>query len=185
MPRPCFWSPPSPSPCCGDAGAASADLRGPAANTPWSAAGQRHRESDSLRSRTRERGAPPQTCSSMPIGKIYPQLLEQSHQCRAAVAGRTRKRKTISRPGQRADGRRQGRDHRGRFCRIARATQITEASCSQAYDQYAKARRKAKKSMHAISSSRREQEAKDIIDQLNKGADFANLGEGQDDRPAG
>jgi peptidyl-prolyl cis-trans isomerase C len=67
---------------------------------------------------------------------------------------------------------------------IAR-TQITEAKVRQAYDQYAKEAPKTEEvhARHILVSS--EQEAKDIIDQLKKGADFATLAKDKTIDPSG
>ena len=64
-------------------------------------------------------------------------------------------------------------------------SQITEAKLRQAYDQYAKDAPKTEEvhARHILVSS--EQEAKDIIDQLKKGADFANLAKDKTTDPSG
>jgi len=67
---------------------------------------------------------------------------------------------------------------------IARS-QITEAKLRQAYDQYAKEAPKTEEvhARHILVST--EQEAKDIIDQLKKGADFATLAKDKTTDPSG
>ena len=64
-------------------------------------------------------------------------------------------------------------------------SQITEAKLRQAYDQYAKDAPKTEEvhARHILVSS--EQEAKDIIDQLKKGADFATLAKDKTTDPSG
>lgn len=64
-------------------------------------------------------------------------------------------------------------------------SQITEAKLRQAYDQYAKDAPKTEEvhARHILVSS--EQEAKDIIDQLKKGADFATLAKDKTIDPSG
>jgi peptidyl-prolyl cis-trans isomerase C len=63
--------------------------------------------------------------------------------------------------------------------------QITEAKLRQAYDQYAKDAPKTEEvhARHILVSS--EQEAKDIIDQLKKGADFGTLAKDKTIDPSG
>lgn len=64
-------------------------------------------------------------------------------------------------------------------------SQITEAKLRQAYDQYAKEAPKTEEvhARHILVAS--EQEAKDIIDQLKKGADFATLAKDKTTDPSG
>lgn len=64
-------------------------------------------------------------------------------------------------------------------------SQITEAKLRQAYDQYAKDAPKTEEvhARHILVSN--EQEAKDIIDQLKKGADFATLAKDKTIDPSG
>jgi peptidyl-prolyl cis-trans isomerase C len=67
---------------------------------------------------------------------------------------------------------------------IARS-QITDAKLRQAYDQYAKEAPQSEEvhARHILVSS--EQEAKDIIDQLKKGADFAAIAKDKTTDPSG
>ena len=67
---------------------------------------------------------------------------------------------------------------------VARS-QITEAKLRQAYDQYAKTAPQTEEvhARHILVAS--EQEAKDIIDQLKKGADFATLAKDKTTDPSG
>jgi peptidyl-prolyl cis-trans isomerase C len=64
-------------------------------------------------------------------------------------------------------------------------SQITEAKLRQAYDQYAKEAPQTEEvhARHILVAS--EQEAKDIIDQLKKGADFAALAKDKTTDPSG
>jgi peptidyl-prolyl cis-trans isomerase C len=120
------------------------------------------------------RGAPPQV-QKQPLDKIYPQVLNSLVNAQLlSQAGRKAKIDQTPEVKEQIMAAENEIIADAYVASLAR-TQITEAKLRAAYDQYAKAAPQTEEvhARHILVAS--EQEAKDIIDQLNKGADFATL----------
>jgi peptidyl-prolyl cis-trans isomerase C len=129
-------------------------------------------------------GAPPQI-QQQPFDKIYPQLLNSMVNAELlAQAGR--KAKVDQNPiiRERLNAVETQIIAYAYVDTLARA-QITDAKVKEAYDQYAKQAPQNEEvhARHILVGS--EQEAKDIIDQLKKGADFATLAKDKTTDPSG
>jgi peptidyl-prolyl cis-trans isomerase C len=130
------------------------------------------------------RAAPAQV-QQTPIEKIYPQLLgSMANGLLLAQAGRKAKIDAV--PAVKAQiGLADNEIIADAYvAQLARA-QITEAKLHEAYDQYAKNAPKEDEvnARHILVPT--EQEAKDIIEQLKKGADFATLAKDKTTDPSG
>ena len=130
------------------------------------------------------RGAPAQI-QQQPFDKIYPQLLNSI--INAELLSQAGRKAKID---QSAEVKEQmaAADNEivaDAFVASLARTQITEAKMRQAYDQYAKAAPQSEEvhARHILVAT--EQEAKDIIDQLTKGADFATLAKAKTIDPPG
>lgn len=120
------------------------------------------------------RSAPPEM-QQQPLDKIYPQLLASMVNAELlAQAGRKAKIDQNEQVKEQIHGAENEIIADAYVASLAR-TQISEAKLHQAYDQYAKEAPQTEEvhARHILVAT--EQEAKDIIDQLNKGADFATL----------
>ena len=130
------------------------------------------------------RGAPQQV-QQAPLDKIYPQLLNSVVNADLlAQAGRKAKVDQNPQVKQQLTAADNEIIADSYVATLAR-TQITEAKLRQAYDQYAKTAPQTEEvhARHILVAS--EQEAKDIIDQLKKGADFATLAKDKTTDPSG
>lgn len=130
------------------------------------------------------RNAPPQV-QQQPLDKIYPalinnivnaELLEQASK-KAKIDQNPRVKQEIAAA--------QTQILVNAYVATLARSQITEAKLRQAYDQYAKEAPQTEEvhARHILVPS--EQEAKDIIDQLKKGADFATLAKEKTTDPSG
>jgi peptidyl-prolyl cis-trans isomerase C len=120
------------------------------------------------------RGAPPQI-QQAPFQQVYPQLLSSIINAELlAEAGRKAKIDQNARVKMQIAGATNEIVADAYVATLARS-QITEAKLREAYDQYAKQAPQNEEihARHILVGS--EQEAKDLIDQLKKGADFATL----------
>lgn len=120
------------------------------------------------------RGAPPEV-QRQPLDKIYPQVLNSLVNAQLlSQAGRKAKVDQSPEVKEQIAAAENEIVADAYVASLAR-TQITEAKLRAAYDQYAKAAPQTEEvhARHILVAT--EQEAKDIIDQLNKGADFATL----------
>jgi peptidyl-prolyl cis-trans isomerase C len=130
------------------------------------------------------RGAPAQI-QQAPLDKIYPQLLNSMVNAELlAQAGRKARidqNQQIKQQLAAADNEIIADAYVASLAR----SQITEAKLRQAYDQYAKQAPQTEEvhARHILVAT--EQEAKDIIDQLKKGADFATLAKDKTTDPSG
>ncbi|HEY3918327.1 MAG TPA: peptidylprolyl isomerase [Stellaceae bacterium] len=130
------------------------------------------------------RGAPAQI-QQQPIDKIYPQLLNSLVNAELlAQAGRKAKIDQNGQVKQQIAGAEKEIIADAFVASLARS-QITEQKLRAAYDQYAKEAPQSEEvhARHILVAT--EQEAKDIIDQLNKGADFATLAKDKTTDPSG
>jgi peptidyl-prolyl cis-trans isomerase C len=130
------------------------------------------------------RNAPPQI-QQQPLDKVYPALL--NNVVNAELLEQAAKKAKIDQNAQVKQELAAAQTQilvNAYVASIARS-QITEAKLRQAYDQYAKEAPKTEEvhARHILVSS--EQEAKDIIDQLKKGADFATLAKDKTIDPSG
>ncbi|HXE28798.1 MAG TPA: peptidylprolyl isomerase [Stellaceae bacterium] len=130
------------------------------------------------------RNAPPQI-QQQPLDKVYPALLNNI--VNAQLLEQAAKKAKIDQNAQVKQELAAAQTQilvNAYVASIARS-QITEAKLRQAYDQYAKEAPKTEEvhARHILVSS--EQEAKDIIDQLKKGADFATLAKDKTIDPSG
>ncbi len=130
------------------------------------------------------RGAPAQI-QQQPLDKVYPvllnnmvnaELLEQAAR-KAKVDQNTQVKEELAAA--------QTQILVNAYVASVARSQITEAKLRQAYDQYAKTAPQTEEvhARHILVAS--EQEAKDIIDQLKKGADFATLAKDKTTDPSG
>ncbi len=128
--------------------------------------------------------APPQI-QQQPLDKIYPQLLNSMVNAQL-LAQAARKAKIEQNPQvkQQIAAAETEIIANAYVASIARS-QITEAKLRQAYDQYAKEAPKTEEVHARHILVKTEQEAKDIIEQLKKGADFATLAKEKTIDPSG
>lgn len=130
------------------------------------------------------RNAPPQI-QQQPFDKIYPALLNSMINT-ALLEQASKKAKIDQNPQVKQEiAATQTQMLVNAYVASLARSQITEAKLRQAYDQYAKEAPKTEEvhARHILVSS--EQEAKDIIDQLKKGADFATLAKDKTTDPSG
>jgi peptidyl-prolyl cis-trans isomerase C len=130
------------------------------------------------------RGAPQQV-QQAPFDKIYPQLLNSMVNAELlAQAGRKAKIDQNPQIKQQISAADNEIIADAYVATLARS-QVSEAKLRQAYDQYAKTAPQTEEvhARHILVAT--EQEAKDIIDQLKKGADFATLAKDKTTDPSG
>jgi peptidyl-prolyl cis-trans isomerase C len=130
------------------------------------------------------RNAPPQL-QQQPFDKIYPALLNSMVNTELLDQA-ARKAKIDQNPQVKQElAAAQTQIYVNAYVASIARSQITEAKLRQAYDQYAKDAPKTEEvhARHILVGS--EQEAKDIIDQLKKGADFATLAQEKTTDPSG
>ncbi|HKT19861.1 MAG TPA: peptidylprolyl isomerase [Stellaceae bacterium] len=120
-------------------------------------------------------GLPPDAQQQVPPQQLYLQVLEQAA-ADMLLAQAGRKAKIDAESGVKSEIMLSENDiiAKAYIASLAR-TQITEAKLKEAYAQYVKAASQQEEihARHIVLSN--EQEAKDVIAQLNKGADFATL----------
>ena len=130
------------------------------------------------------RNAPPQI-QQQPFDKVYPALLNSMINT-ALLEQASKKAKLDQNPQVRQEiAATQTQMLVNAYVASLARSQITEARLRQSYDQYAKDAPKTEEvhARHILVGS--EQEAKDIIDQLKKGADFATLAKDKTTDPSG
>jgi peptidyl-prolyl cis-trans isomerase C len=130
------------------------------------------------------RGAPAQI-QQAPLDKIYPQLLNSMVNAELlAQAGRKAKIDQNPQIKQQITAAENEIIADAYVATLARS-QVTEPKLRQAYDQYAKQAPQTEEvhARHILVAT--EQEAKDIIEQLKKGADFATLAKDKTTDPSG
>ena len=130
------------------------------------------------------RNAPPQI-QQQPFDKIYPALLNSMVNTELLEQA-SRKARIDQNPQVKQElAAAQTQIYVNAYIASLARSQITETKLRQAYDQYAKDAPKTEEvhARHILVGS--EQEAKDIIDQLKKGADFATLAKDKTTDPSG
>jgi peptidyl-prolyl cis-trans isomerase C len=130
------------------------------------------------------RGAPAQI-QQQPLDKVYPVLL--NNMVNAELLEQAARKAKIDQNAQVKEELAAAQTQilvNAYVASVARS-QITEAKLRQAYDQYAKQAPQTEEvhARHILVAT--EQEAKDIIDQLKKGADFATLAKDKTTDPSG